>query len=100
MGWMSWQIFHCGTDCVRHPTTCIGETLYKTTADAMADGGYIKAGYARVHIDDCWEGKSPDRVDGKLYANATRFPSGILALSRYTERDSSPQSPGPARPAR
>jgi hypothetical protein len=86
MGWMSWQAFRCDTDCAKSPTACIDENLYKSTADAMADSGFVKAGYVGVHIDDCWEGKTPERDSkGKLYANATRFPSGMLALSRHLQ---------------
>lgn len=23
MGWLSWEIFGCQTDCIKHPKTCI-----------------------------------------------------------------------------
>lgn len=84
MGWMSWQAFRCETDCAVHPSSCINEQLYKTTADALNEGGFVDAGYTGVHIDDCWEGTTPPRDSaGKLYADAGRFPSGMTALSRY-----------------
>ena len=88
MGWMSWQVFRCVTDCKSDPENCIGETLYKSHVDAMVAGGYVTFGYDSIHIDDCWEGKQPPRdSSGKLYANATRFPSGFggpNGLATYT----------------
>ena len=56
---------------------------YKTTADALAST-YLAAGYDSIHIDDCWEGTRPPRdAAGKLYPNATRFPSGFGGLADY-----------------
>ena len=78
MGWMSWEIFRCETDCANHPDACIDERLYKAQARALVDGGYLAAGYETISIDDCWE--SFARVDGALVMNATRFPSGGAAL--------------------
>ena len=84
MGWMSWEVFRCDVDCAKAPNDCIGERLYQTTADAMVAGGYVAAGYDTVHIDDCWEQRSPPRDErGRLAPNATRFPSGMAALARY-----------------
>lgn len=85
MGWMSWEIFRCQTDCAAFPDTCIGETLYKTHADLLATGGYRDAGYDTIHIDDCWETQNPPRSSpgGELVPNATRFPSGFKALGDY-----------------
>ena len=86
MGWMSWQAFRCEVDCARHPYSCINEDLYKSTALAMKEGGYVEAGYVGVHIDDCWEGTQPERDSaGKLYPNPQRFPSGMQSLSRYMQ---------------
>ena len=51
MGWMSWEIFRCEVDCEAHPDTCISEALYKGQADALATGGFIKAGYTGIHMD-------------------------------------------------
>lgn len=82
MGWMSWQTFRCGTDCAANPDDCIGEKLYSTTADALAGGGYHKAGYTGVHIDDCWEQTFRD-ASGRLAVNSTRFPSGLSALAAH-----------------
>ena len=82
MGWMSWQVFRCGTDCSQHPADCIGEQLYQTTADSLEAGGYVDAGYRGVHIDDCWESMIRDG-SGKLTHNASRFPSGIPDLARH-----------------
>ena len=82
MGWMSWQVFRCGTDCSQYPADCIGEKLYHTTADSLEAGGYVDAGYDGVHIDDCWESMLRDG-SGNLTPNASRFPSGIQSLARH-----------------
>lgn len=88
MGWMSWQVFRCGVDCVSDPHNCIGEKLYKMHVHAMVADGYAAAGYDTIHIDDCWEGRHPPRdASGKLYVNASRFPSGFggaNGLAAYT----------------
>ena len=85
MGWMSWEIFRCESDCAAHPDTCISEALYRAQADALRDGGYIAAGYDGIHMDDCWEATDPprDAATGELYANTSRFPSGMAALGEY-----------------
>ena len=85
MGWMSWEIFRCSVNCARNPDGCISETLYKSQADAMAANGWLDAGYNSVHMDDCWEQKSPSRdpVTNKLVGDPDRFPSGMKALGDY-----------------
>jgi len=84
MGWMSWEIFRCEIDCQKNPTTCISESLYKAQTDALVSGGYLAAGYNGIHMDDCWEQKSPPRdSSGRLVADPTRFPSGMKALGDY-----------------
>ena len=50
MGWMSWEIFRCETNCTEHPETCISEKLYKAQTDALATGGYVSAGYTGIHM--------------------------------------------------
>jgi hypothetical protein len=82
MGWMSWERFRCTTDCVKNPTACINEDLYKAMTDRIVADGYLEAGYNQVSIDDCWENKA-GRVDGKLVPDASRFPSGLKALGDY-----------------
>ena len=75
--------FRCETDCVAHPTACINEDLYKTSADALAadgvGGSFLASGYNGVHMDDCWM----RRVNGVLEGVADRFPSGMRALGDY-----------------
>ena len=85
MGWMSWELFRCNVDCSEDPTSCISEAMYKAQVDALADGGYVAAGYTGIHMDDCWENKNPSRDPdtGNLIPNATRFPSGLKALGDY-----------------
>ena len=52
MGWMSWQVFRCDVNCTKDPSSCISEGLYKAQTDALADGGYVDAGYTGIHMDD------------------------------------------------
>ncbi|EDQ85367.1 uncharacterized protein MONBRDRAFT_38878 [Monosiga brevicollis MX1] len=85
MGWMSWEIFRCETDCASDPDNCINDKLYMTSADALAEGGYLAAGYDTIHIDDCWERQTPTRDPNtdRLVPNATRFPDGMKAVADY-----------------
>lgn len=53
-----------------------------TTADYLVNEGYDKVGYEYVIMDDCWMA-SNRTVDGKLQADAKRFPHGIQALADY-----------------
>jgi hypothetical protein len=79
MGWLSWDRFGCQTNCVEFPNACISEELYLAQARMLVEEGYRDVGYKYVNIDDCWSEK--ERVDGKIVADRTRFPSGIKALS-------------------
>lgn len=85
MGWMSWEIFRCNTDCKNEPNNCISEVLYKQQADAMVEQGFNKFGYNSIHMDDCWERKVPPRdpATGRLVGDPVRFPSGMKALGDY-----------------
>ena len=86
MGWMSWEVFRCETDCSAHPDACINERLYKEMADALQTDGYVAAGYKTISIDDCWESGTPGvlrRPGEPLQMNASRFPSGPKALADY-----------------
>jgi alpha-galactosidase len=71
MGWNSWNKFACD----------VSEKLIKEIADAYVESGMKEAGYEYIVIDDCWQ---IDRdANGKIVADATRFPSGIKALADY-----------------
>jgi len=85
MGWMSWELFRCDTDCAAHPDHCISEKLYMGQTDALVSGGFVAAGYKGIHMDDCWEQKDPKRdpSSGELVPEPTRFPSGMKALGDY-----------------
>jgi alpha-galactosidase len=72
MGWNSWNRFGCNID----------ENLIKQTADAIVANNLDDLGYRYVNIDDCWMASTRD-AQGRLQANATRFPSGIKALADY-----------------
>jgi alpha-N-acetylgalactosaminidase len=80
MGWMSWEQYHCLTDCTADPDNCISEQLILDTAKALASQGYLEAGYSYVNIDDCWSGKGRDS-NGELYPNPDRFPHGMRWLA-------------------
>ncbi|XP_047510425.1 alpha-N-acetylgalactosaminidase-like [Pieris napi] len=82
MGWLTWQRFRCITDCKRYPDECISEALIRRTADKMVSDGYLAAGYNYVGIDDCWMEKDRDK-DGRLVADATRFPNGMKGIGDY-----------------
>ncbi|KFD47961.1 hypothetical protein M514_11138 [Trichuris suis] len=85
MGWLSWAAFGCELNCIRHPLRCINEQLYMDMADRMVEDGYLAAGYNFVNIDDCWM-KMTRTADGRLEADADRFPSGIRSLAEYMHR--------------
>jgi hypothetical protein len=88
MGWMSWELFRCDTDCTDSDpatTKCIHENMYKSQVDGLANGGFVAAGYTGIHMDDCWEQKKParDPATNELVADPKRFPSGLKALGDY-----------------
>ena len=87
MGWMSWLRFLCNTDCAAQPNACINADLYRSTADALVEGGFANAGYVGVHIDDCWAAKQRDAVSKQMLPDPVRFPgpsgSGIKLLGDY-----------------
>ena len=88
---MSWEIFRCNLntptdDCTDKSTTaCISEALYQGITDGLVSSGLAAAGYASVHMDDCWEQKSPPRdpTTNQLRGDFKRFPSGMKALGDY-----------------
>ena len=88
MGWMSWEVFRCRTDCSgTNAGYCVDETTYKAQADALVSGGFRAAGYKTISIDDCWEQKSPERdAQGRLAPDPKRFPSGFKALADYMHK--------------
>ena len=71
MGWSSWNNFHVN----------ISEKLIQEQADAMISSGMAAAGYQFINIDDGFFGGRD--AQGKLFANARKFPSGMAALATY-----------------
>ncbi len=69
MGWNTWNTFGPQIDA----------ELIRQSAEAFLDHGLAQAGYSYVVIDDVWEGR--ERVDGRLVADADRFPGGITDLA-------------------
>ena len=85
-GWMSWELFRCGStngpddDCTDPLTTyCISSALVRGQAQAMASGGFRDAGYTLLSLDDCWmSGRNP-APDNEFIAWPTGFPNSTLA---------------------
>ena len=71
MGWNSWNRFRCD----------VNEKLIREAAQAMVSSGMKDDGYVYIIIDDCWAG-GRDSL-GFIYADSTRFPSGMKALGDY-----------------
>ena len=72
MGWNSWNSF--GYE--------ISDQLIRETADAMAERGFLEAGYEYVIIDDCWSLRRRGE-DGNMIPDPAKFPWGMKALSDY-----------------
>jgi hypothetical protein len=86
MGWMSWEVFRCETNCTAAPHGCINADLFTQMADELATGGYLAAGYATVSVDDCWVDWDPNGRNvstGELQPDPSRFPLGMKALGDY-----------------
>jgi alpha-galactosidase len=72
MGWNSWNTFNCNG---------LTEALVKAVADKLVSSGMKAVGYQYVNLDDCWmDGRDGN---GKVKVNATKFPSGMKALTDY-----------------
>jgi len=85
MGWNSWNLFGCNTDCETNPGNCLSERLIMEMADFMVFSGMKAAGYEYINIDDCWLDKQRSK-DGLLVPDPKRFPSGIKALADYVHK--------------
>ena len=71
MGWNSWNAFGTGNN----------EELTKAMADAMVELGLSDLGYKYVVLDDgCYK---PERVEGRLTNEPSRFPGGFKSLADY-----------------
>ncbi|MCR4617522.1 MAG: alpha-galactosidase [Lachnospiraceae bacterium] len=71
MGWNSWNAFGSGNT----------EALTKAMADKIAELGLDKLGYKYIVLDDgCYK---PERVNGLLSNEETKFPSGFKSLADY-----------------
>lgn len=71
MGWNSWNAFGTGNN----------EELTRAMADKMIELGLDKLGYKYLVLDDgCYK---PERVDGQLTNEPSRFPSGFRTLADY-----------------
>lgn len=71
MGWNSWNAFGSGNT----------EALTKAMADKLVELGLDKLGYRYVVLDDgCYK---PERIDGRITNEETKFPSGFRALADY-----------------
>ena len=77
MGWNSWYDL-AGSDSV----VAMNESMIMRTADAMVKLGLPKLGYTYISLDDGYVA-GRDSVNGSLYADKQRFPSGMAALGRH-----------------
>ena len=64
-----------GMRCFRSRDS-IGEVMYKSQADALVKLGLTKLGYTGIHMDDCWEQKTPKRdpKTNRLLPQCDSFP--------------------------
>ncbi|KAF7985791.1 hypothetical protein HWV62_423 [Athelia sp. TMB] len=65
LGYNTWNAFACN----------INSSLVLEQAELMVQYGLLDAGYTAVHLDDCYA--SPNRTNGTITANPTKFPSGM-----------------------
>ena len=72
MGWNSWNAFEKEID----------EEKIRAIADAMVSSGMRDAGYTYLVLDDAWMAKERDK-DGRLVAEAKKFPNGMKAIGDY-----------------
>lgn len=72
MGWNSWNTFGAQD---------LHADVIRETIDAFVSEGLKDAGYEYVVIDDAWQ--APERVDGRLTWDTSRFPDGIQPLADY-----------------
>lgn len=75
MGWNSWNTF--GPN--------INEKVIMETADAMADDGYLEAGYEYLVIDDGWQLQQRDD-NGRMVPDPEKFPHGIKYVADYVHK--------------
>ena len=78
LGWSTWQT--CGDGACGHDVCTEGEV--KEAALAMRQNGMQALGYSYLNMDDCWEATNRTS-DGHITWDASRFPSGIPALTSW-----------------
>lgn len=71
MGWMTWNLFKGD----------ISDELIRQMADAMAENGFVEAGYNYIFIDDMWQGGRD--CQNNIIPDPVKFPHGIKALADY-----------------
>lgn len=85
MGFNTWERYRCTVDCDNFPDSCINEELIVKIAEEMKTGGYLKAGYEYLVIDDCWMSQSRN-IWGDLQEDKRRFPNGMTNLIQYVKK--------------
>ena len=75
MGYNTWNHYGCN----------INDSVIRDTVDAVVSLGLRDLGYVYINIDDCWQ--SPQRVDGRVVPDATRFPTGLKDLANYIHKN-------------
>ena len=71
MGFMTWNSYRQD----------ISDSLIRRIADRMVEGGYLKAGYKYLCIDDCWQGGRDKH--NNIIPDPEKFPHGMKALVDY-----------------
>ena len=68
MGFNTWNTFG----------ESFNEEVIKEVADAMADRGFLEAGYDHLIIDDCWELEDRDPATGRMVPRPKKFPNSDI----------------------
>eukprot|EP00013_Stygamoeba_regulata_P027356 CAMPEP_0177647550 /NCGR_PEP_ID=MMETSP0447-20121125/10358_1 /TAXON_ID=0 /ORGANISM="Stygamoeba regulata, Strain BSH-02190019" /LENGTH=408 /DNA_ID=CAMNT_0019150139 /DNA_START=75 /DNA_END=1301 /DNA_ORIENTATION=+ len=77
MGWNSW----CTDDACGARDYCTDREV-RSVAEAMVAQNLTALGYRYVNLDDCWSAQTRD-AQGRLQADAKRFPNGMKSLISY-----------------
>lgn len=77
MGWSSWCTDNGVVPCYDDMCT---EAEILSVAQALVTNGMHAKGFTMISLDDCWASNNRSSTQ-RIQANATRFPSGMKALT-------------------
>jgi len=81
MGWSGYNaLMQNGWLCDRAGASGYNETSFLETAAVLQSSGLAAKGYVYLNADDCWIARNRT-ADGKLAADAVRFPHGMAWLA-------------------